>query len=924
MTTDHAQELEALTRLLDESSRSSGQLVLIQGELACGQTELLQEFAQCAAASGALLLTATGSWTENDLQAGLIDQLIRCAGIPAEIVERLERLVTSELLTGAGVHPKTANHHEVSTIVQEICGVLLEFAQIRPVVIAIEDVQLADRTSLLLLLHLVRRLRSARILIVLTEWEWPQRTMPLFRVELTRRPRHLIRLAPLSREATAELVGRSLGEQVGPRLVAAFHDLTGGNPVLLRALIEDHIKGDPDPDRTRVDHSPAVGRAYGRAVLEVLLRGEDRLLRVAQGMAVLGSQSTPELLGRLMDLRVDAVERLLRMLSVAGLLVGGHFRHPKADAAVLDTLSAEERAAAHIRAAELLYRRGAPAIEVARQLLTADAPAQPWMVPVLRAAAEQAADDVQVALRCLELARRAAEDPGDQLAITAALARTVWMVNPSAAAPYIPALRAAILDGSLRSRDAMSVVRYLLWNGYTDGAVAALEGLTSGAPLNDPRLLVEMRLAFRWYVGVDHKHLRTSKPNSSPAEPWSHAVDQLATVGNPKESATATDCANRILQSCQLQDSTVEVVVSAVLALASCNRLERAAWWCDQLIEEAQRRKAVVWQALLRAVRAAVALRSGDVLGAIAQAQEALTLLPPERWGVLVGYPLSTLVSACTAAGRFDNAAEALRHKVPEAMYSTAHGLRYLHARGQYQLASDRVLAAVSDFQSCGRMAEQFTFAVPLPPWRCSLAEANLRLGRVRAARELVRHQLEQVKVMDDRTRGAALRILAATSDLTQRRTLLTQAVKTLETAGDRIELVRTLEDLGRVHQQLGEFDQARQLTRRATQESRAGGVATAARPAPTGGPGHEAEPAPAAAATAPVPQRRIGAAELSVLSHAQRRVAELAALGHSNQEISRRLYITVSTVEQHLTRVFRKLGVNNRNDLVVSLYEPA
>ncbi|WP_290062360.1 helix-turn-helix domain-containing protein, partial [Amycolatopsis solani] len=51
-------------------------------------------------------------------------------------------------------------------------------------------------------------------------------------------------------------------------------------------------------------------------------------------------------------------------------------------------------------------------------------------------------------------------------------------------------------------------------------------------------------------------------------------------------------------------------------------------------------------------------------------------------------------------------------------------------------------------------------------------------------------------------------------------------------------------------------------------------------------------------------------------LSDAERRVAELAAGGHSNREIGRRLHVTVSTVEQHLTNVYRKLGVDGRAHL--------
>lgn len=52
-------------------------------------------------------------------------------------------------------------------------------------------------------------------------------------------------------------------------------------------------------------------------------------------------------------------------------------------------------------------------------------------------------------------------------------------------------------------------------------------------------------------------------------------------------------------------------------------------------------------------------------------------------------------------------------------------------------------------------------------------------------------------------------------------------------------------------------------------------------------------------------------------LSEAERRVAELAAGGLTNKEIAERLFITVSTVEQHLTRVYRKLVVARRAQLV-------
>lgn len=55
-------------------------------------------------------------------------------------------------------------------------------------------------------------------------------------------------------------------------------------------------------------------------------------------------------------------------------------------------------------------------------------------------------------------------------------------------------------------------------------------------------------------------------------------------------------------------------------------------------------------------------------------------------------------------------------------------------------------------------------------------------------------------------------------------------------------------------------------------------------------------------------------------LTPAELRVAALAARGYVNREIAEQLFITPSTVEQHLTRVFRKLGITGRDSLPTSL----
>jgi DNA-binding NarL/FixJ family response regulator len=67
----------------------------------------------------------------------------------------------------------------------------------------------------------------------------------------------------------------------------------------------------------------------------------------------------------------------------------------------------------------------------------------------------------------------------------------------------------------------------------------------------------------------------------------------------------------------------------------------------------------------------------------------------------------------------------------------------------------------------------------------------------------------------------------------------------------------------------------------------------------------------------------RVGARKPSPtgeLTPTERRTAELAADGLSNKEIAQALYVTVHTVEVHLSRTYAKLGVRSRAQLAGQL----
>jgi two-component system nitrate/nitrite response regulator NarL len=65
-----------------------------------------------------------------------------------------------------------------------------------------------------------------------------------------------------------------------------------------------------------------------------------------------------------------------------------------------------------------------------------------------------------------------------------------------------------------------------------------------------------------------------------------------------------------------------------------------------------------------------------------------------------------------------------------------------------------------------------------------------------------------------------------------------------------------------------------------------------------------------------------IGAREIDLLSHRELEVAECAAEGQSNKQIAGRLELSEHTVKNYLFRVFEKLGVSNRFELLFLLFK--
>ncbi|MGW1818911.1 LuxR C-terminal-related transcriptional regulator [Streptomyces sp. NPDC002125] len=927
MLLEYVDALRHLGDQLTDTAEGRGRLLIVNGGLTSGKAELLQEFAARADRMGALCLTATAARGLQSLQADVVDQLFHSRGLPAETTEHVTALLSPAVVAAPPGSPDLESlSGSGARAVRDTCAELLQLSRERPLVIGVDDVQFADAFSLQLLLYLSRRMESARIMIVLSKWDWAQPTLPRFYAEVTRLPHGLIRLVPLSEHGIAELITQRTGEQPDPGLVAAYYELTGGNPKLVDALLEDQrTAGAESPGRWGPAGLATVGSHYQQAVLACLYRWNPQLLEVAEALAVLGDEGSAGPLSRLSGLSMDTTEQVLHTLVAEALLTAGptpgnyRFRHPAVAKTLLNSLSTTERTRLHLQAAKLLHQQGIGPRPVARHLAEAGIVVESWATGVLRAAAEQALahDDSCTAVRYLELVMNACT-PGTEHDTRLALVHASWRTSPAVSALHLDLLPEGLDMETLNRRDTATLVRHALWQGETETAALGLKVLEASGGAVDDSTIACLRLAERWVYGpaVEEWRRPATRPEHS-AEPTgggssscAHAVWDLAAVSTRTGVDHAAAKARRVLENCALDDVSLETVVAAILALLHDGETESAVSWCDVLRDEAARRLAPTWLAVLECLRAAIALRQGDLAAAAKLAITGYERLPASAWGVFIGYPLSILMMVDTALDNHDAAAQHLRQVVPETMFSTVWGAHYLRARGHHFLATDRALSAISDFRAAGGLSERLGLDFPaLFPWRGDLALANMRLGRTVLAHQLVTEELEHPR-LDVRAKGVALRLLASCSDPSRRQGLLERAIDLLERSEDRLELSRALAAMSRALQRSGQNEQARSTARRASQEARicrTGGEEPAERESP--------EPDP----TVPGPR----AATSSVheqLSEAEARVATLAARGLTNREISGQLFITVSTVEQHLTRIYRKLGVTRRSNLPTRL----
>ncbi len=395
---------ELQVRLLGDAWRglsgtSPGRLFGIVGEPGLGKTVLA---GTVAARAGGRVLRVAGHAAETALAYAAANDLVRAMlGIQRDLAARLGPTATplAALATQVDVSaPRTIRTPGDLQRVHEAVRVGLEqLAADEPVLLLVDDAELIDRPSAVLLGYLARRLPPG--LLVVVAWTPGTTGGPLQQAVV--QEGDTLTLQPFDAAQIAELVGADLDP----------HDVlrrTRGIPLLVRELAAAPSEADEHEIRDIVAARFAGASATARQVVAAAV--------------VIGTVAPPDLLravsGRDETETVEAIEEAV----ARGLLVehaetpGYDAPHDLVRAAALNPLSLARRRLLHARVADVLARRhtvdplATPAGSVAQHLAAAgreDEAAEWFLAAAVASARVSAHDEAIVQLRAaLALGRR--------------------------------------------------------------------------------------------------------------------------------------------------------------------------------------------------------------------------------------------------------------------------------------------------------------------------------------------------------------------------------------------------------------------------------------------------------------------------------------------------------------------------------------
>ena len=872
--------------------------VIIEGEQGTGKSALLE--AMAAGCGAEVVLKARCHDAERGFGFGVAGQL-------------LDRITAAGL--GEPAPPLAAAELEYD-LFNRSYRVIRAVAAERPVVLAIDDVHLADPPSARWLSYLARRLDDLPAGVLVSTGAALRADSAV--AELVANLGALahgkiVHTAPLCADCAGALLARRLGRAVAPALARQCQSLTKGNPQVL-GVVAARLAAEAGP-------GPAIelaARALARTALGWLRRDEPVKAGVVEQFAVCGCDRLET--AAMLAGHGDDVARAARMtMRRLGLLAAGppdRFAHAAIGEMIAGLVPPQQRAAMHAHAATVFSQVGAPALLAAEHAMLAGTIGQPWVRPLLRQAARQAAaaGDWPRGSRFLSRALLEPGPPAQTLAITAELGALEFHHDVDAC------LRRAASAADLAADDPRSAGALGIFANAAlaaeDGDVGALFCRAAGAvaqtsergslfPLAAAVVLSGHALPPDQAAGARRAVRQLSGGQRDVAARQLLSALAIAAAARGRGRRRCTVLAQRAAAGgpVRFTDPVPSAAVAAALALAWAGELDRASDTCAQAVEAGRRMTSQTGEALALFVRSEIASQRGNLTAALNDAHQAAQLFGAVGATGLQAAATATLIRVRLLRGEPGAApgqptGPAIRPSAHPYLVAMQHEAEGMLAAAQ----GNRVLALRLYLETGRHLMASGLLNPACSGWRGRAAVVLAGLGRSWEAQTLAATEVRLARSWGaPGPLGRALVAAAATHDGAARRDMLVEAVAVLEDSDCLLYLARALVRLGCdvLSDATGPSRTARDLLERGLDLARECGAGALA------GTAHRAMHA-AGARTRPHQAT-------TTLTAAERRVAELVISGMSNQAVATALTLSKRTVDTHLGRIYRKLGITGR-----------
>src|SRR5215211_1380827 len=924
-------EMAALERMLDAAHAGDGQLVTVEGSAGIGKTRLLSEARTRARASKIDVLFARAGELEGDFAFGVVRQLFEPALANSEPDVRAELLAgaaefAAPLFASAPTSAASDAGESSFARLHALYWLAANFALRNPTLLAVDDLHWADEPSLRWLGYLARRLEGLPLVLLVATRPPEQANAPALVGELLADPLAVsIRPSNLGHESAATLAKERLGVEPDAAFAAALHAGSGGNPLYLAALLDAVRREGIDPTADHAAHVLELGpEAVTRGVAARLARLPDDASKLLRAAAILGDRTTLSFVAELAGLDAAAALNAAGALLRHDLLAQENpleFIHPVVRTAVLEDMSAAERISGHRRAAEVLLETGALPEQAAAHLAQTLPDHDPFVVRTLRQAAKrslaQGAPEAAVAYL-----RRALEEPPpseQRVDVLYELGVAELNSNAAEASEHLREAVAALTDAAERPDILLAYSHSLIATDRPEDAIDVLQRTSDR--IRDIDRDLHWRLEARLIVGTQFEpafhRLRTERLEAARAEELESGTGaglvlsqwalEEARRGVSRERAI--DCAVRgqALGALAKMDELV-FAMNSLYALGLAGEADEAVRALTAAIASAQRQGDTLSLSLSYAVRGMVRWERGDLRGA----EEDLRISEFVEWPGVEAERAAYLADVLLEQGESEEATRVIDR--PPADGAPGFRLHFLQTRGRVSLETGRLEQALADFLEVGNITESLGIENPAyAPWRSQAALTLRRLDRNREAQELAVAELELARRWGvARTVGISLRACGLVQGSSAGEALLREAVEVLAPSPARLEHARALIDLGAALRRSNSRKEARELLREGVELAHACGANALI---------NRANEEHAATGAHP---RTIPLSGVDALTASERRVAQMAAQELSNKEVAQALYVTVKTVEVHLSRVYRKLGITSRRQVAETLEVPA